>query len=87
MNEIDPRVVVDVNASFLAQGGGKVPFDVETMNVDLASVTGHKKYADKGIGALYVRKGVRPIIRAMQVGRLCHCTRSTNHASRFQCAQ
>jgi len=61
INEIT-RIAKDKNIFMhtdAAQSMGKIPVDINELNVDLLSIAGHKLYAPKGIGALYIRRGVK----------------------------
>jgi cysteine desulfurase len=51
-----------------AQAFGKIPLDVNAMTIDLMSISGHKIYGPKGIGALYVRRRPRVRLAPMMAG-------------------
>lgn len=57
----DPDIVVHTDA---CDALGRIPLDFEKLGIDMASFSGHKVYAPKGVGALYVKEGVKlePII-------------------------
>ena len=51
-----------------AQAFGKIPLDVEAMNIDLMSISGHKIYGPKGIGAIFIRRKPRVRIKPLFSG-------------------
>jgi len=51
-----------------AQAVGKIPLDVNAMKIDLMSITAHKFYGPKGVGALYIRRRPKVALRAEQDG-------------------
>ena len=50
------------------QAVGHVPFDVEALGVDLASMSAHKMYGPKGVGALFVRRSPKVVLEPQTVG-------------------
>lgn len=66
VKRIAPRALFHTDA---VQAAGKLPLRAEKWGVDLLSVSGHKLHAPKGIGALYIRKGVRVLPRVLGGGQ------------------
>jgi len=64
VKEHNPKTIFHTDA---VQAFGNIPIDVKDLGVDLLSVSGHKIYGPKGIGALYIKKGT-PIQNLMEGG-------------------
>lgn len=61
-----PHALIHCDA---VQAAGKLPLKVLTLDVDMMSVSGHKLHAPKGVGALYVKRGVRLVPRQFGGGQ------------------
>lgn len=66
VRRIAPRALIHTDA---VQAAGKMPIRAEKWGVDLLSVSAHKLHGPKGVGALYVRKGVRVLPRMLGGGQ------------------
>lgn len=56
VHAVNPRILVHTDA---VQSFMKIPFSAKKMDVDMISISGHKIHAPKGIGALYIRSGIK----------------------------
>ena len=74
------QIVKDIRKSIIVhtdavQAAGKIPIDVQELGVDMLTLSGHKFHAPKGVGVLYVRKGI-PFVPFMLGGHQEHNLRA-----------